>query len=184
MKTEIAVPILVAVIAAGASIAGVLYNQHGSLELERQKWEQSVATENAKAEREAMSEFAKQFSTSFYLAENMIWRAEMRLSSLTLKDFEEYARASDKQKPKLATAEVLLATTSHELYAKVAPLLAEYRRIDEQLIVSGPQIKAAPKRVLGLLNSEVKRFPAFQKLMVESLSNTTTHAVSTNSSTK
>ena len=87
MKKESVVPVLAAVIAGAASILGILYNQYGSLELERQKWEQSLSVERAKVEREAMLEFAKEFSTCFYLAEKMIWRIEMMSHSLTPKRF-------------------------------------------------------------------------------------------------
>ncbi|TXG84171.1 MAG: hypothetical protein E6R14_05355, partial [Thermomicrobiales bacterium] len=112
MKAELNAPIIVAALAAAASIFGVLYSQHATLKLERQKWELNVETERLKLEREAVADFAKTMASAFYLSENMIWRIEMMAPTLTQRDFLNYAAASEAIKPKLATAEVMLAATS------------------------------------------------------------------------
>lgn len=170
MKSEAAVPVLIAVIAAFASVMGVLYNQHGALKLEREKWRQSVLDDRSKREREALTSFAKEFSAAYYLAEEFLWRVEMMSSSLTGKDFADYGKASDFQKPKLAAVEVQLAATSYAHYIRVAPLLREYRRIDEQIVVAGPQFKKNRESVLSLLDGEAKKLNDFQQQMVNSLS--------------
>jgi len=167
MKAE-AVTVLVAVLAAGGSFAGVVYNQHGALKLEREKWRQAVLDDKNKREREVLTAFAKEFSVAYHLAENFLWRIEMTSSSLTEKDFAEYAKASDLLKPKLATVEVQLAATSHAHYIRVAPLLKEYRRIDEQIVVAGPRFKKERQSVLSLLDGEVKKLSGFQEQMVDS----------------
>lgn len=170
MKSESGVPVLVALIAAFASVLGVLYNQHGALELEREKWRQSVFDDKNKREREALTSFAKEFSAAYYLAEDFLWRVEMMSSSLTEKDFADYAEASDLLRPKLSAVEVQLAATSFAHYIRVAPLLREYRRIDEQIIVAGPRFKKNRESVLSLLAGEVKRLTDFQQQMVNPLS--------------
>lgn len=172
MKTEHIAPVLVAIIAAMASVGGILYNQFGALRLEREKWHQSLTNERTKLEREAVAQFAKDFAASFYLAEKMMWRTEMTFNSLKENDFAEYAKQSDLLKPKLSMSEVVLATVDSKRHTRVSPLLAELRRIDEQLIMAGPRIKAERQKVFELLNAEVKRFPDFQRLMVISLSDT------------
>lgn len=178
MKPENVVTVLVAVIAGAASVGGILYNQNGALKLEREKWCQSVASDSLKLEREAVAQFARDFTTSFYLAEKMIWRIEMTFRYLSAADFAEYTKQSDLQKPKLAMSQVVLATVDSARHARVSPLLAELRRIDEQLIMAGPRMKGDRERVSELLNDEVKRFPDFQKLMVDSLSDAAVRATS------
>ena len=171
MKAEISTTIAVAALAAAASIFGVLYNQYATLRLERQKWQQTVDTERLKLEREAVTEFAMTFATAFYLSENMIWRIEMMASSLTKKDFQNYAIASENIKPKLATAEVMLAATSATRHERVRAALAEFRRVDEQLIITGRNIDERRKDSLHVLDDEVKKLSEFRTLVLSSLSN-------------
>lgn len=171
MKAEIGASIAVAALAASASIFGVLYNQYATLKLEHQKWQQTVETERFKLERDAVTDFAKTFATAFYMSENMIWRIEMMASSLTKKDFLNYATASEEIKPKLATAEVMLVATSATRHERVSAALAEYRRVDEQLIVTGRNIDDHRNESLQVLNDEVKKLSAFRNLVLSSLTN-------------
>jgi hypothetical protein len=170
MKVEISATVVVAALAAAASIFGVLYNQNGSLKLERQKWHQTIESERLKLEREAITDFAKTFATAFYLSENMIWRVEMMAGSLTQKDFLVYAKESDALKPKLATLEVMLAATSAVRHERIKAALAEYRRVDENLIITGRIIDANRAEALQLLNDEVKKLSAYRELVLGSLS--------------
>lgn len=170
MKVEVSAAVAVAILTAVASIFGVLYNQHGSLKLERQKWHQTIESERLKLEREAITDFAKTFATAFYLSENMIWRVEMMASSLTQKDFLEYAKESDAIKPKLATLEVMLAATSAVRHERIKAALAEYRRVDENLIITGRGIDANRTKALQVLNGEVNKLSAYRALVLGSLS--------------
>lgn len=174
MKAEINASIVVAALAAAASIFGVLYNQHATLKLERQKWEQTVETDRLKLEREAVTDFAKTMANAFYLSENVIWRIEMMAPSLTQKDFLNYAAASETIKSKLATAEVMLAATSAARHEKVKLAVAEYRRVDEQLIVTGRNMDKTRSESLRVLENEVKNLPKFRDLVFGSLSNAAT----------
>jgi hypothetical protein len=63
-----------------------------------------------------------------------------------------------------------MAAISHAHYIRVAPLLKEYRRIDEQIVVAVPRFKKERTRVLALLDGEVKKLSDFQEQMVNSLS--------------
>lgn len=171
MKSEIAATLVVATLTAGVSIFGVLYNQNGSLKLETLKWEQSLAVDRAKLEREAVTEFAKAFSASYYLCEDMIWRIEMQADSLTQNEFLGYAKTSAALKPNLITSEVMLAATSSTSHSKIKDALARYRKVDEQLIIAGRRIDIDRVGVLALLNEEVKNLPALRELVLASLSN-------------
>ena len=170
MKPETYLPLYVAIVAAAASVFGVLYNQHASLQLERQKWQQSVDSERSKTEREAVAEFTKAFSASFYLAKDLLSRIEMSSSSLTRQDFLTYAKASDALKPKLVTAEAMLAGASVQKHARVEAALAEYYRIDEVLIVTGRNIDTNRAQIMKGLNDEVDKFSAFRSEFLKSLS--------------
>ena len=174
MKVEISAPIIVAALAAVASIFGVLYNKHATLRLEQEKWQRTIQADNLKLEREAVTEFAKTMASAFYLSENIIWRVEMMAPSLTQKDFGSYAAASEEIKSKLVTAEVVLAATSPTRHEKVKAALAEYRSVDEQLIVAGRNLDKDRTGSLQVLDGEVKNLPKFRNLVLGSLSNAAT----------
>lgn len=77
MKPEHVTPVIVALVAAAASVGGILYNQVGALNLEREKWHQTVKNDQMKIEREAIAQFAKDFSASFYLGMVCLMRLRM-----------------------------------------------------------------------------------------------------------
>ena len=181
MRLKIAIPVLAAAIAAGASVVGVLVNQRSVLNLEREKWRQSVQDRTSEAQRQAIVTFAAEFSSAFNLMRTLLWRVEMQASSLTARDFALYEQASLALQPKLASAEILLATTSRQQYLLVAPLIAEYRRIDEQLVVAGPNLVKHRDETFRLLNTEVDKVNEFYQRMTKSLSQA--HSVSQRSPT-
>ena len=90
MKSEIIAPIVAATIAAVASIAGMLYSQHATLELEEKRIESAREEGVAKLRIQALSEFAKQFSRAFTRASYILWQVEMFERALTPEHFESY----------------------------------------------------------------------------------------------
>jgi hypothetical protein len=167
MKPEIIVPVSAALIAAFASVAGTFYNQQGALELERTKWRGTCLVERDKQLRDATSTLILEFSASLQRVEDFLWRVEMLSDRLTEGDFDRYVKASQIQQPKLAAAEVALAFTRGSNYPLLAPLLAELRRMDEQIVIGGLAFKRDRKQVLTLITDEVNKLPALRAKMRE-----------------
>jgi len=131
MKSEILIPITAALIAALASIGGVLYSQNASLELERYKFDQTRAEEVRKLRAAALTDFAKEFATAYQRSAYLVWQVEMMADSLRTEDFNTYDKDTKAHLPKLVAAQIALATHGKSLFDQVSPRLNEYYALDE-----------------------------------------------------
>jgi hypothetical protein len=107
MKSEIVVPVVASLIAALASIGGILFSQNSDMQIERQKWQQARIDEREKLDNAALADFAEEFATAFDRTSYFLWRVEMMAPTLKTQDFEAYTAETKAQKPKLAEAQVL-----------------------------------------------------------------------------
>ena len=170
MKTE-HVPLVVALIAASASLGAVLYNQHSAGLLERSKWEQ--------AQKDALYavvvDIAKELTASHQRAEWMVWSARNASDSLTQKDFESFDVDAKLSLPKIFGYRVLLFAKRPEAYKALAPVVNGYFAADECVGLAGAEFrknKAKGVRALMECGKTVKQVsdglvPAFTAAMKE-----------------
>ena len=130
MKTEY-VTLVAAVLAATASIAGVLFNRQGAISLEREKWQQAQEDDARKSLRALVADYARDLSAAQQRAEILAWTAAQDPASLTSKELVNYDSEARLSLSKIAAHRVLLAAYETTVYRRLEPLAVAYYRVDE-----------------------------------------------------
>lgn len=169
MKSEIVIPIIAALIAALASIGGVLYSQNASLELERYKFDQTRAEEVRKLRAAALTDFAREFATAYQRSAYLVWQVEMTADSLRAEDFNAYDKETKAHLPKLVAAQIALATHGKSLFDQVSASLKEYYALDERISIAGKRFRQSKDAGLSALAEDVKGINEFEARMTRSL---------------
>ena len=130
-------PLVVALIAGSASLAGVLYNQHSAGLLERSKWEQTQKD----ALYAVVVDFAKELTAAHQRAEWMVWSAKNTTDALTQKDFESFDVEAKLSLPKIFGYRVLLTAKRPEAYKALAQVVNGYFAADECVGLAGAEFR-------------------------------------------
>ena len=143
MNAQVFIPVVAALIAALASIGGVLYSQNNVLRVESVKWEKSRADETRRAQASALSDYAREISTAVQRITYIMWQVEMTSNALTSKEFSTYEQETKQQFPRLFASQVMLATTNVCAYNLVEPVARKFYKLDERIVVAGRRFTTA-----------------------------------------
>jgi len=136
LKTE-HVPLVVALIAASASLSAVVFNQYSAGQLERSKWEQAQKD----ALYSVVVDYAKELSAAHQRAEWMVWSARNASDALTQKDFESFDAEAKQSLPKIFSYRVLLFAKRPEAYKALDPVVKGYFAADECVGLAGAEFR-------------------------------------------
>ena len=125
MKTE-HVSLVVALIAATASLGAVLYNQYSAGKLERSKWEQAQQD----ALRVIVVDFAKELTAAHQRAEWMVWNANNSGDAITDRDFDAFDTEAKLSLPRIFGYRVLLTAKRPTAYEALDKVVTGYYAAD------------------------------------------------------
>lgn len=184
MKSEVVVPIVATVVSAIVSIAGILYTQNASLELERRKWDQSQREDARKSEMQALVDFSRELATAYQRSEYIVWRAEVMPETLKSSDFDEYQKEVRAQFPRLISSQMLLATQNRLAHDELAGIADDYRAMDERIVMAGKKISKNHFETMRILRLESNRIQRFEADLVRSLEKARAHIAGKNEDSK
>jgi hypothetical protein len=156
MNSDVVVPVAASVIAALASIGGVLYSQNATLQVEQLKWEQGRRDDFRKSAGAALAELAKELSVAVQRTSFILWQVEMTPDALRFEDFAAYDKETKIQMPKIVASQILLATASKQTHDRLLPLINSYWALDERISIAGRNFRTNRTAGLKALMDDVK----------------------------
>ena len=75
MKTEY-LPLVIALVAAAASVSGIAFTQYGAVKLDRQKWEQARTDAKRKSLEDAVFSYARDLGGALQQVQLLTWMAK------------------------------------------------------------------------------------------------------------
>jgi len=139
-KTEY-VTLFAAVLAAVASLGGILLNQRGALDLEREKWLQAKSDLTDKA----LADFVRDFESALHSGRWLVWRAENAPASLRASDLDEYNKHAKSFLPTLSAQFTQLGARSEAAATELGPIYSDLGQLDE--CIAKASLKGAPSRI-------------------------------------
>jgi hypothetical protein len=159
MKVE-HLPLVVALVAATASVTGVAYTQYGAVRLERQKWEQSQTELKQKALVEAVINFARDLGAANQRAELITWTAVNDPDSLNSQSFLEYDRNSISALSSIAAHRIIVAAQNPDVASHTENAANAYYFVDE--CISKASVTFRTSRQHGLAELAACKEQAFK----------------------
>ena len=141
MKTE-QLPLIVALVAAAATLTGVILSQRGSLELERQKWQQSRADLALKNLHSSVVDYARDLAAGRQEIELLVWFAQNDPSYLSQASFTAYYQYSKVALSRIAAHRVVVAAQEPGVEKRLERVTNAYYRADECVANAGKAFRA------------------------------------------
>ena len=137
MKTEY-LPLVVAIVAAAASVSGIAFTQYVNTRLERQKWEQAQADVARRALQDAVLAFARDIGPAIQLT----WTAEHDPKSVSAAMFREYDQASTTALGAIAAHRIALAAQDPSIATKADKVANAFYAVDECISFAAIAVRA------------------------------------------
>ena len=147
MKTEY-FPVVVAIVAAAASIGSVAFTQNGATKLERQKWEQSTSDAKRKALEEAVFSYARDIGAAIQRTELLTWTAINDPVEITQKTLLEHDKGASETLAKIAGHRIVLSAQSPTVETRTAKAANAYYLVDECISKASAELRR--QRAAGL----------------------------------
>ena len=141
MKTE-HFPLVIAIIAAAASIAGIAFSQYGAVALDRQKWEQSQSDLKQKSLEEAVFNYARDLGGALQQVELLSWTAINDPESVTATAMNGYDKSSGEILNKIAGHRLILVAQNPTAAAATDKAANAFYVADECVSKAGVQLRA------------------------------------------
>jgi hypothetical protein len=141
MKTEY-LPLVVAIVAAAASVSGIAFTQYVNTRLERQKWEQAQADVARRALQDAVLAFARDIGPAIQRTELLTWTAEHDPKSVSAAMFRKYDQASTTVLGAIASHRIALAAQDPGSATKADKVADAFYAVDECISFAAIAVRA------------------------------------------
>ena len=142
-------PLVIAIVAAAASIAGVAFTQYGAVTLDRQKWEQAQSDSKRKSLEEAVFDYARDLGGALQQVELLTWTAIHDPSAITPDAILTYDRRSADVLNKIAGHRLILVAQNQDAATATDKAANAFYVADECVSKAGVQLRA--DRTVGLV---------------------------------
>jgi hypothetical protein len=143
--------LVVAIVAAAASLAGVAYTQYGNMRLDRQKWEQSQVELKQKALSDAVINYAHDLGAAIQRVELIAWTARNDPNSLNSQSFLEYDRSSISALSSIAAHRIIVAAQNPAVADRTDKAAMAYYAVDECVSKAGVAFRTSRQEGLAKL---------------------------------
>ncbi len=145
--------LIAALVAAFASVFGVIYATWSQSNLEEKKWFQARQDEANKNQRLAVADLAGKMGKAVQQMEWITWMANNEPENFSVADVKTYNKEINELFSEISASHLIIAALNKSAYDKVTPLVYELYGLDTKIALSGAKYKKSKQDGLAELQN-------------------------------